>query len=1043
MIRPISLGRIPLRSLTQTLTSSLCSSPPQPPFPSTPQALSSPSFRILISRYSYSSKQNKEEANDIVSLFNRDGITPPKLFVVQPRLRPDTFLQAKLNEALCLANSLEEQRDGYFDIDFFEKALPSHVVVQNPAAKAHMARADTYFGPGTVETIKCSLYGAESKGEVDAVFVNTILSGVQQRNLERAWDKPVLDRVGLIIEIFNGHSFTKEAKLQAELTALTYKKTSLVHVHGLDGRCTFGATEEAEVVSAREEVGDVALLVVQEKQNFSFRDEGSLHNTNASTIYCFLIDPYNSENPHCLFATVDPRLRSVILPSVAVKLSPLAISKRIPNWVNLNAFFSSFSCANSIDIFPVNNQNLPTSSDFELNVQFLRNKISPDNLIRVLDNTSDVNSAMRLFKWATLQKPFSHTADTYYQIILKLGMAGNVKEMEEFCQNMVKDRCPGFEEALLALVGTFVRHCRLNEAVRVVLNMNFGGHKPVIDAFNAVLGALVEGKRDFHDVMFVYKEMVKAGMVPTIDTLNCLLEALFEANKIESALDQFRRMNKKGCNPNGRTFEIVIKGLVEKSQVDEAVIVLGEMFELGCQPNLSFYSCTIPLFCRENKPEEGIRLFRLMRSSNFVPDSFICEALMQCLCENLGLDDAMIIAKELIESDINLSANVLVDIINGFCKLGKINEAIKFLEGKYAFETSPHNALLKGCCNAGKISVAKGLIEKMSERNMANCDSWNILIRWLSENAGIGKVYEILGKMVVSSCVPDSTTYLALVIGNCRWNKYDDALKLFNEIRAKCWVLDSVSYSKLVEGLCMVERTVEATEVFCYMSVQRCSLQSSSFNVLIKGICSTGKVSQAIKLRQMAYYSGTPCNTATHSAIMLELFKLGKAKDVLVAFSQMLVEGCSLDLEVYSTLIQSTSSLNQIKDCVFFFNMMVNEGLVPDSDRLFDLLLCIANHSQLCMVSSAMDKIISKSEILNPEIYNMLINGFLKEGNKHEACRLLDLMLEKGWVPDASTHGLLIGSVIREETGKGAFAYDNSAVQDTVSNILAEGLGKM
>ena len=81
---------------------------------------------------------------------------------------------------------------------------------------------------------------------MDAVFVNTILSGVQQRNLEassllckfsslflewqidllpllcdcqRAWDKPVLDRVGLIIEIFNAHAFTKEAKLQVQSMA--------------------------------------------------------------------------------------------------------------------------------------------------------------------------------------------------------------------------------------------------------------------------------------------------------------------------------------------------------------------------------------------------------------------------------------------------------------------------------------------------------------------------------------------------------------------------------------------------------------------------------------------------------------------------------------------------------------------------------------------------------------------------------------------------------------------------------------------------------
>ncbi|XWS45097.1 hypothetical protein CRYUN_Cryun15aG0107300 [Craigia yunnanensis] len=68
---------------------------------------------------------------------------------------------------------------------------------------------------------------------------------------QRKWGKPVLDRVGLIIEIFNAHAHTKEAKLQAELAALMYKKSRLVRVRGLDGRNTFGVSGEAEVVSAR------------------------------------------------------------------------------------------------------------------------------------------------------------------------------------------------------------------------------------------------------------------------------------------------------------------------------------------------------------------------------------------------------------------------------------------------------------------------------------------------------------------------------------------------------------------------------------------------------------------------------------------------------------------------------------------------------------------------------------------------------------------------------------------------------------------------
>ncbi|KAL9461196.1 hypothetical protein AB3S75_004237 [Citrus x aurantiifolia] len=343
MLRVISVvKRTQLRSLTQTLT-----------------------FPISLHSYSYSSSKrqtknnkDKDDLHDVVTLFNRDPDDPPRLFLVQPRLKPPTFLQAKLNEALCLANSLEEQRDGYFDTDFFDKELPPHVVVQNPSLKSGKARADTFFGPGTVETIKCHINGAESKGELDAIFVNAILSGIQQRNLERAWGKPVLDRVGLIIEIFNAHAHTKEAKLQAELAALMYKKSRLVRVRGPDGRLTFGETGEAEVVSARGRgsggrgfisgAGETELQLQRRRilerrshllsqieevrrtravQRAARRRHGGSDgrglatvavvgytNAGKSTLVGALSDSDLFSDAR-LFATLDPRLKSVVLPS--------------------------------------------------------------------------------------------------------------------------------------------------------------------------------------------------------------------------------------------------------------------------------------------------------------------------------------------------------------------------------------------------------------------------------------------------------------------------------------------------------------------------------------------------------------------------------------------------------------------------------------------------------------------------------------------------------------------------------------------------------
>ncbi|KAH9313919.1 hypothetical protein KI387_022546 [Taxus chinensis] len=183
--------------------------------------------------------------------YNRDTKEPPKLFVVQPRVRPDYVLQAKLLEAINLADSLEEQREEGCGSKIYERKRTPHLLVQNPGTKSTKSHADAYFGQGTVETVKIHVNAIDAEDGLDAVFVNAMLTGIQQRNLERVWGKPVFDRMGLIIEIFNAHANTKEAKLQAELAALMYKKTRLVRVRGLDGRLTFGALGEAEVVSGR------------------------------------------------------------------------------------------------------------------------------------------------------------------------------------------------------------------------------------------------------------------------------------------------------------------------------------------------------------------------------------------------------------------------------------------------------------------------------------------------------------------------------------------------------------------------------------------------------------------------------------------------------------------------------------------------------------------------------------------------------------------------------------------------------------------------
>ncbi|KAI5067597.1 hypothetical protein GOP47_0018125 [Adiantum capillus-veneris] len=187
-------------------------------------------------------------------IYNYDSDRPPRLLVVQPRTYPQIILKANLLEALRLASSLEELRGDKAEDD--PEKLPPYMLVQSPESgksrkRRKRVRADAYFGSGTIENVRTQVVVIESQDGLDAVFVNATLTAVQQRNLERAWGKPVLDRVGLIIEIFGAHAETKEARLQVELAALNYKKSRLVRMPSKDGRLTFGMDFEAEVVSAR------------------------------------------------------------------------------------------------------------------------------------------------------------------------------------------------------------------------------------------------------------------------------------------------------------------------------------------------------------------------------------------------------------------------------------------------------------------------------------------------------------------------------------------------------------------------------------------------------------------------------------------------------------------------------------------------------------------------------------------------------------------------------------------------------------------------
>ena len=189
----------------------------------------------------------------------------------------------------------------------------------------------TYIGKGSVERLGQII----KKIDVEVVIIDKELSPIQQRNLEKIWKCKVLDRTGLIIEIFGSRARTKEGVLQVELASLVYQRSRLVrswtHLERQRGGVGFmGGPGETQIESDRRIISGRITKI--KKELSSVRRTRSLHrrarkrypfpivalvgytNSGKSTLFNYLTGA-NVKAEDQLFATLDPTMRRVELPS--------------------------------------------------------------------------------------------------------------------------------------------------------------------------------------------------------------------------------------------------------------------------------------------------------------------------------------------------------------------------------------------------------------------------------------------------------------------------------------------------------------------------------------------------------------------------------------------------------------------------------------------------------------------------------------------------------------------------------------------------------
>ncbi|MDB4100310.1 GTPase HflX [Amylibacter sp.] len=237
------------------------------------------------------------------------SVLHPNLLISNKRRTPEH----SLDEAVSLANAL--------DIEILHQAV---IPLKKP-------NAGTLFGSGKLD----ELAQVFKNHEIDLVIIDGPLTPIQQRNLEKQWNLKVLDRTGLILEIFGDRAQTREGVLQVDLAALNYQRSRLVrswtHLERQRGGLSFvGGAGETQIESDRRQIDDAILRLKKQLQKVVKTRE--LHrsarkkvpfpivalvgytNAGKSTLFNYMTGAKVFAKD-MLFATLDPTMREVELPS--------------------------------------------------------------------------------------------------------------------------------------------------------------------------------------------------------------------------------------------------------------------------------------------------------------------------------------------------------------------------------------------------------------------------------------------------------------------------------------------------------------------------------------------------------------------------------------------------------------------------------------------------------------------------------------------------------------------------------------------------------
>lgn len=601
------------------------------------------------------------------------------------------------------------------------------------------------------------------------------------------------------------------------------------------------------------------------------------------------------------------------------------------------------------------------------------------------------------------------------------------------------------------LIDGFAKEGNVEKAVGILSKMIKDGLRPNLVTYTAIiLGFCKKGKLE--EAFKVFKKVEELGIEMDEFIYATLIDGICKKGDLHRVSRLLEEMEKKGIKPSTVTYNTIINGFCNRGRVTEA-----EEVSRRVSGDVVTYSTLLHAYVEEKNVKRMLETKEIIEEAGIQMDVIMCNILIKAMFMMGALEDAHALYEAMPEMDLTANDVTYGTMIDGYCKLGRIEEALEIFDefrGTSIPSVACYICIINGLCKKGMVDMATEVFLELNKKRVINdVGIQKILILTTFRKEGIDGILDLVYRTM--NLDPEINEILCndVICFLCKRGFIEAATEVCMLTRRSGTIVQSKSYSSIMKRLIAdgrkeligpflnvlvkeqgVDEPMVSQILACYFSLVdvtkalwfiKLMKENSSTAVslpfaVLKKLIYEGRVMDAHKLFMEARDDITPLDVVDYSLMINGLCKVGYISKALELCAYVKTRGINLNIITINSIINSLCHQGCLVEAFRLFDSLAKIDVVPSEVTYAILIHSLCKEGLFEDAIKLFDRMIFKGLKPNTRIYNSFFYGYCKFGRVKDAMKFLDDLEVNSLKPDEFSISAFINGFYKRGDMEGA-----------------------